>query len=94
MLSGFMGGFRLPVIRRPALDIDMTPDGRFVIAYSAFGMGGGQAFARLYDSNSFPRGLPFLLAGDVTDPKVAVDSTGAFVLVWNSSHDTSYTHRA
>jgi hypothetical protein len=69
-------------------DIDMTPDGRFVVAYSAFGMGpGGEAFARLYDSGGFPRGLPFSLAGDVSDPKVAVDSTGAFVVVWTSSHD-------
>ncbi|MEM1179938.1 MAG: hypothetical protein AAGM22_16470 [Acidobacteriota bacterium] len=62
-------------------DVGVAGDGRFVVLWTKLNSIAG----RLYDSAGQPVGADFTVAGAPgipTDPRVAMDDTGAFVVTW------------
>jgi hypothetical protein len=69
-----------------------SPDGRFVVVWSAY-LGGGNRFAifaRLFDRDVRAPGSPFLVSAaggpprERNDPDVAMDADGGFVVAWDA----------
>src|SRR5688572_15949022 len=75
-------------------DVAMTPDGRFVIAWSGAGADGhaNDIFARRYDAAGVAQGEPFKLNEQVSDqgyPHVGIDDAGNFTVGWRRyGHDS------
>jgi len=73
----------------PTVGIDSL--GRFVVAWQSWGQDGDgfSIYARLFDSLGNPAGTEFrvntYISGDQTQPAVAMEDTGDFVVVWTSS---------
>jgi Ca2+-binding RTX toxin-like protein len=74
----------------PVIAVDSV--GRFVIAWeseSEDGSGSG-IYARLYDQNGNPRGLPFRVnnstRGDQSTPSIGMDAEGNFTIAWTSDN--------
>ncbi|MFQ5720635.1 MAG: hypothetical protein ACE5IK_13935 [Acidobacteriota bacterium] len=80
--------------RMPA--IAMAPDGRFIVVWAGAAQNGSgtDIFARLFDPPADPAGLPTPLGAEFQVntyaassqllPRVAVDGSGGFVVVWRS----------
>lgn len=76
--------------------VDINPGGEFVVIWESNGQdGSGQGiYARRYFSNGAPRDddefrVNTYTVGNQTNPKVAIDNTGAFVAVWQSTGQDS-----
>ncbi len=69
--------------------VAMAENGSFVVAWSSYKQDGdsGGVFARLFDPNCRPLGEEFQvntrIAGNQTDPAVAMDPLGNFVVAWH-----------
>jgi hypothetical protein len=79
----------------PSVALDSA--GNFVIAWNSLGQDGSSngVFAQRYGSSGIPQDGEFRVntytTGEQTAPSVAADSTGNFVIAWNSPQDGSYT---
>ncbi|HXI03660.1 MAG TPA: hypothetical protein VNI57_10840 [Candidatus Saccharimonadales bacterium] len=78
-------------------DITMAPSGDFVVAWESYGQDGDYygVFGRLFDSSGTPLATEFQVnqytTGDQQYPRVAMNSSGDFIVVWQSyGQDGSY----
>jgi hypothetical protein len=77
-----------------------APDGAFVVVWTTRGAGGspdgsyGSVRGRSYDSSGSPQGVDFQVntytTGEQSEPSVAVDGLGDFVVVWTSREPVFY----
>ena len=80
------GGAQTPAIA-------MNPAGASVIVWGT-SQSGGSVFGQRFDPSGSPLGSQFQInqvgAGDHSDPSVAMDDTGDFVVCWNSGGSSTY----
>ncbi len=66
--------------------VAMAADGSFVVAWEAEITGGPRIHARRFNASSTPIGNQFVVntsaSGTQTDPRIAVDGAGRFMVVW------------
>jgi hypothetical protein len=73
--------------------VAMDASGDFVVAWSSFGQDGSgdSVFAKRFNSAGVAQGGEFQVntftAGDQTEPRIGMDSSGRFVIVWASAGD-------
>ena len=85
-VNAFTSGFQAD----PAVAVDA--DGDAIVTWYSYGQdGAGRGImARLYDASGAPKGEEFLVnthtTGSQTNPAVAMDTDGDFVIVWQSEH--------
>ncbi|MGF1991741.1 MAG: beta strand repeat-containing protein [Nostoc sp. ZfuVER08] len=74
--------------------VAMDADGDFVIAWTTYGQDGSGfgIYAQRYNSAGIPQGNEFQIntstSGDQINPTVAIDSTGDFVISWQSQDES------
>jgi hypothetical protein len=77
--------------------VAMAPGGAFVVVWTSAGEDGSDTgiFGRRYDASGSPQGAVFrantYTQGDQSQPHVAMDPTGAFVVAWRSYYQLSPT---
>jgi len=77
----------------PVIAVDTV--GNYVIAWESEGQDGSGSgiYARLYDANGNPRGLPIRVnsttRGDQSTPTIDIDAEGNFVIAWTSDRNSN-----
>lgn len=78
--------------------VAMAPSGDFVVAWVASREGNCDVVARLFDAQGSPltEELPVAASADIGEsaPKIAMNSTGAFVVVWTNWYGDAYIGRS
>ncbi len=74
--------------------VAIAANGGFVVVWEADITGGPRIHARRFDASGTPLGDEFVVntstSGNQTDPRVAVDGAGNFMVVWTGRDDSSF----